>query len=131
MQWLIDLVIEAIGIPPVYIDRGDPAADDFVKADFIADGNWYEEDLSAIVPEGAKAVVLRVDLRSDAVGKWIQMRKPGNVNTKNVSMARTQIANLYITNDMICSISEDRKIEWRIQAALWINVEIVVKGWIL
>jgi len=129
MQWLIDLVIEAIGVPPCYIDRGDPATADFTKGDFVVDGNWYAKDLSSIVPEGAQAVALRLYAKSSAANRFIMFRENGNVNEQNMSYIRTQIASLSFGCDIVVPLDADRKIETRVQAALWEAIEVTVKGW--
>jgi len=36
-----------------FVDRGDPAADDYTQATLTSDGTYYDLDLSAIVPAGA------------------------------------------------------------------------------
>lgn len=131
MQWLIDLVIEAIGIPPCAIYRGDPASTDVEKADFLVDGAFHNLDLSSIVPAGAKLVLFTLTLKSDAASKYTYWKMKGQTNNANRTTARTQSAGIIISYDCQVFLSEDRMLEYRIQAALWITISLTVKGWIL
>ena len=47
-----------------YIDRGDPDAFDITLIDIIADGDWRELDLSALVPKNAKRVRIHLALKT-------------------------------------------------------------------
>ena len=129
MQWLVDLIIEAIGIPPTFIDRGDPAAKDFETGDFTADDNWHDLDLSGIVPEDATAIAATVLLFNIAVNKDVFFRKNGNVKTFNVSRFTTQVASVLISGDIIVAVDADRKIEYMLETGGWMTIHLTVKGW--
>jgi len=131
MKWLIDLIIEQIGVPPCYIDRGDPADYDLVQGDMTLDNDHHDFDLSSIVPEGATAVHLRVLLKNTIVNKRIEFRKKGNVNTRNTAQCTTQVANVTLNNDVIVAVGESRIIEYWANAGGWVSISIVVRGWIL
>lgn len=131
MQWLIDMVIEAIGVPPCSIDRGDPADLDLLKADFFTDGAWHEHDLSAVVPEGAKAINVTVKYSANAVGREIKFRKHGNTNERNVLQGSNPVANLpYMMNGLI-EVDADRKIESNVEAGLYTYINFTIRRWIL
>lgn len=129
MQWLIDLVIEAIGIPPTFIDRGDPAAPDFDATDLTKDAAWHELDLSAIVPEGATAVTLAILTHAAAVQNQLYFRRAGNTDAVNIAAVTTVIVGLLQTNDFVVAVDEDRKIEYSLTALNWNIIFITVKGW--
>lgn len=133
MQWLTDIIVERvineIGIPPVFIDRGDPAAPDFTEPNFTQDFAWHDLDLSGIVPDGAQGVLLGINVASLTVAKLIEFRKDGNSNTFNVSSIITQVASTAITADLSCPISSDRKLEYRVHTVLWHILNLTVKGW--
>ncbi len=131
MQWLIDLVIEAIGIPPVYIDRGDPAAADFTKITLTADGAYHELDLSGIVPAGASAVHLAMQLIHGAIGVSLRLREIGNVNETNSATLFVQVAFSAIYHDPFIKIGVDRKIEYKLSNVAWTTVDLTVRGWLL
>lgn len=133
MQWLVDLVAEqviaTIGIPPVYIDRGDPAVTDFDFAYFSVTNAWTEFDLSAIVPAGAKAVNLTCTLRATSINRKIQFRRHENVNDKSRSRMFTQVANQFITKDLVIACDENRKLDY-FRDLIGINsASVDVKGW--
>jgi len=132
MQWLIDLIAErviaTIGIPPTYIDRGDPAVLDLDT--FTCDGSWHELDLSAIIPAGAKAVLLRLTIRDDAVGSYLRFRKTGSANAINRSIIRTQVSMVYKNADMVVALDDNRKIEYSSAAGTtFVSSDLAVGGW--
>ncbi|GAH84380.1 unnamed protein product, partial [marine sediment metagenome] len=91
-----------------FVDRGDPAAVDWVTGDFTRDGAWHDLDLSAIVPAGAKAVVFQGFFKSSVVEEIFQLRKKGNANAVNVSQLRSQVAAVLISGDLTCPCDTDR-----------------------
>lgn len=129
MQWLIDLIIEAIGIPPVFIDRGDPFLPDFAIGDLTLDATWHELDLSAIVPEGASCVALNIAVFNNFINKSFEVRTLGKVNHYNLGGVITQVANLANMGDVQVHPDSDRKIEYLATAGGWFVVNITVKGW--
>lgn len=136
MQWLIDLVIEYLRnnglLLPAYIDRGDPAAFDFVKIDFTRDGAWHDLDLSSIVPAGAKAVNIRLEYNEFLASKHMQFRKNGNSNSKNVLIFKTSTVLGTRHNSGIVACDDDRIIEYKADAsATWMTLNLTVLGWIL
>lgn len=133
MKWLIDLIAEkviaTIGIPPVFIDRGDPAAKDFVIGDLTTDDSLHTLDLSGIVPAGAKAVLLEVLITGEFLGKRILFRKKGNTNLHNVMLIRTQGAHVIIEMMGVVAVDAERKIEYKAHNIVWDAIDIVVCGW--
>lgn len=133
MQWLIDIIqewVQAQGyLTAGFVDRGDPAVPDFVITDLIKDDAWHEKKLSTIVPAGAKAVALNVLVIANAVTVKFEVRKKGNTNVTNISQMWPQVAFETVTADMIVACSEDRKIEYRADAIVWLSMDITVKGW--
>jgi hypothetical protein len=129
MQWLIDLIIEAIGIPPVYIDRGDPAALDFLIGDFPVTDNWTMLDLSGIAPAGAKAVSMQVVIRATSTGRVLQFRRHGNVNAMAKKSILTQVGGVYCHGDLTVGCDSDRKVDY-FRNLVGINYcHMIVTGW--
>ena len=116
-----------------FFDRGDPAALDKQetgdKSVFDTDGTWNTWDLSATVPNGAKAVLLSVSVTDDAVGSSISFRKEGNTETINVSTVTTQAANQSTSIDIIVPCSTGRVIEYMGTNAAFADISAVIKGW--
>lgn len=112
-----------------FVDRGDPANHDFQVGDFIKDNTWRELDLSSIVPENAHGVLFTVFLRATVIDKPFGIRRAGNVNIRNASFIRTQVANIRISLDLSCPCSVDRKIEYLATDGTINFLNLTVKGW--
>lgn len=129
MQWLIDLIIEAIGVPPCYIDRGPTLGNDFTQAHLTQDGSWYELDFSGIIPAGATAVNLHFSAQDAAVGRILYMRPGGDTTTLGTCLIRNQVANIAVGGYIAMSLSADRKIEYMSIAPGYAIVTIKIRGW--
>lgn len=133
MQWLIDIVKEWIVaegyIKTSFVDRGDPAAWDFIVGNFTRDAAWHDLDLSGIVPAGAKAVAVFGKITTDAVGSVFRLRKNGNANAFNLTELRTTVANVSASYDIITIPDANRVIEYYASVANWFDISLVVKGW--
>ena len=112
-----------------FVDRGDPAAYDKTASDFINDTNPHDFDLSAIVPAGAKAVLLLVDSNNNTAATYVDFKKKANSNYYNVSRITTSAANIPISLDLICPIGSDGKITYRTSGGAFNSINLVVKGW--
>jgi len=129
MQWLIDLVIESIGVPPVFIDRGDPASDDFAVIALTRNGAWHNLDLSGIVPSNASAVAMVAWLGSPVINRWFELRKKGNINNFNENYLITQVANIATAGNFVVPIGTDGLLEYKFQDGTFNQGAITVKGW--
>ncbi len=110
-------------------DRGDPSGFDFSQGDLITDGNWYDLDLSSIVPVGTKTILLRVDMRDTGVQLEFRLRENGNSNIFNMSAIFNQVSNFWVQQDMIVSCDSNRIIEYWATNTTFDNIDIVVSGW--
>jgi len=117
--------------PGAFVNRGDPAAVDFAVGDLTTDATYRDLDLSAIVPAGAKAVVLRVGINDDVAGSAVIFRRNGNTNTIVNANLNTQVANLGIAATMIVACDENRVIEYWATSTTWTAIAITVAGWFL
>lgn len=129
MQWLIDIIIEAIGIPPVYVYRGDPLGPDFTLANLTIDTNWRELDLSGIVDENASAVDISIIARTAAVEEVFMMRKQGQTNTMNVSQMYTRVGSIWHSAGFVVPIGSSGIVEYFGSAGAWQTILVVIKGW--
>jgi hypothetical protein len=118
-----------------FIDRGDPTAYDYnetgSKAVLNTDGTWRDLDLSAIVPAGAKAVLMHIDICDDATGSQFFLRKNGNSSDYNVVQCNTMVASQLFPYDVIVSCDTNRVIEYNGLNVAFIYIRIVVKGWFI
>lgn len=113
----------------IFYDRGDPATLDFDETDLTTDETWRDLDLSSIVPNGARAVVLHVSIVDDAADSYLIFRKNGNSNEWNRSRIRTQVANIAFGTDLIVPCDSNRVIEYFGKNLTFTTIIIVVKGW--
>ncbi|GAI41096.1 unnamed protein product, partial [marine sediment metagenome] len=86
-------------------------------------------DLSAIVPDGAKAVLFSIYATATEVGKLAGFRRHGNTYFYNASNSLTLIAGISTQYDMVCPISSDRKLDYQFGITTWIEIVFIVKGW--
>jgi len=118
-----------IGRPLTYIHRGDPAAWDFMLANFTIDNAWHELDLSGIVPAKAKAVHLIVYAHNSILGQAVQFRHTSQVNEVNRAFCKTIVANLSNWFDIVQALDADRKIDYKAPPGGWVHINVAVRGW--
>lgn len=133
MQWLIDIIkawVQAQGyLTACFVDRGDPANADYNWAALEHNPNWNDLDLSAIVPDGAKAVLLVIGFCAISPGRTAMFRKKGNFNVSNLSELSTQLESVYIYADIVVPCSWNRKIQYKTDFFDVSGLYITVKGW--
>jgi len=133
IEWLIDIIKEWVGaqgfLQTGFVDRGDPAANDFTITNFIRDGAWHDLDLSGIIPENVKAVAISFAGYNTEASKHVWMKTKGNIKDFNKSQFFTQTAGLVFTGDMIVAPNENGIIEYQIESTGWLYINITVKGW--
>lgn len=114
-----------------FYDRGDVAADDFALANFTADGNAHDLDLSAIIPAGTKLVVLRLVATGGTLDRYAKFYKKGYVNGLNEGA----YLNIHTTGHFIflngSTIVPDanRKISYKTTLASPDQLFVTVIGW--
>lgn len=118
------------GLTTAYVDRGDPAADDFTISSFTRDSTWRDLDLSSIVPAGAKAVALRIAYRNTTAGPDASFRKKGNSNAINMSTILCTVANQAASADLAVLCNTNRFIQYYFyNSGTWNIANVTVKGW--
>lgn len=113
----------------MYVDRGDPAAVDFAKADLTIDGSWNSLDLASIIPSMARAVLIETRVQSAAIGDKIQYRKINNANSKNTAAVYTLKANAENQLSSIIACDGNRSIEYNADNIVWSTLSLVIRGW--
>ncbi|OGN96285.1 MAG: hypothetical protein A2Y89_02675 [Chloroflexi bacterium RBG_13_51_18] len=114
-----------------YVDRGDPAAADWDQSMLTTDALWRDLDCSAIVPAGAKAIILLVILYDDIVGGNIAFRKNGNTATHNAPRVYQSVSNLFFSGRVIVPCDANRTIEYWATTKTWTLITITVSGWFI
>lgn len=121
-----DTMLASTFLKAGFVDRGDPVNPDKVLADWVGGLVWTDWDLSAIVPAGAKSVLLAVVVGGSDSAQRIHFRKNGNAN-ENASVA----ARSYINGDnwyqftIPCDVN--RVIEYKFSCNQ--KCEATVMGW--
>ena len=117
------------GLVDMFIDRGDPAAYDFVKTDLTLDDAWNDMDLSSIVPAGAKAVLICGHLEGTAVDWKIIFRKKGNTNEINHCGMETIRAGVERHRSCIVAVDAARIMQYKADSETWTTLSLAVRGW--
>lgn len=135
MQWLIDIiaarVIATIGIPPVYVWRGNQNDVDWDTGNITVDNQWRTIDMSSIVPADAVAVLLFTRCKNDSVGlgaSW-QYRRHEATHFQYTCVLRPQIAGIWIGGLFTVALVDTREVDYRFNGFDNGDVKIVVRGW--
>lgn len=112
-----------------FVDRGDPDGWDYVLGDFTTDYTWHDFNLSAIVPEGARAVLFRLVLRSGIVDATFQLRKKGKVGEHAISDEGTGLSGILARSTTTCACDENRAVQYRAEDLSWLNINVLILGW--
>lgn len=115
----------------IFVDRGDPASEDFVTVNFTTDGLQHDLDLSSVVPTGAKAVLLGVTVEDNAVGNYITFRKKGNINSFNAGTAYVLEIDEYCIYDIMVFPDENGIIEYQTSNTAFGSIFVQVRGWFI
>lgn len=111
-------------------DRGDITSHDFELAAFTIDSQWHILSLAAIVPSGAKFVLLYFTGFEDAGGKVIRLRKTGYTGSFQFPTAITPAANMSTSICFLIPCNTAREIDYKIQTGNWAAIELNVLGWV-
>lgn len=112
-----------------YEDRGNATGYDWDETDLTTNGDWHALDLSSVIPQDTKLVLLRVTVEDDVINRQLFFRQYGNDNTFNASVAYTQVADQSISFDCIIAVDSERRVEYLASNATWTRIDILVKGW--
>ena len=113
----------------MYVDRGDPAAVDYVKTDLVIDGTWQDLDLSAIVPAGAAAVLIHTLVEGNSATWEMEFREKGNTNEINHDCIESLRANVPRCRNVICQLDANRVLQYKADNQAWATLSLVVRGW--
>lgn len=93
-------------------------------------GNWYEFDLSSIVPKDCIGIYFKCSVKDGVAGSRIAFRDPEYPDAYKVSTVRTQVANLYNDGFGFCPV-HNQKIEFMCnpKASDFTNIAISILGW--
>ena len=112
-----------------YVDRGDPAAADWVIGALTADGTYRDLDCSGVVPAGAIGIDFYVFIMDDVVSRQLTLRKKGNTNEFNTLVVLNQAAGVYGFGNGTVPCNAGRVVEYKLTNAVITDVGIVITGW--
>lgn len=114
-----------------YVDRGDPALEDFYLADLIIGGGWHPILKGPHYwPKDAELVLFKVQATTVGVGKGnFRMRSLGNVNAVNVGQVKTQVSGVAILAFPLVQPGPTNHIEYTTNMANWTGLSLTVRGW--
>jgi len=115
-----------------FVDRGDHGTDfndSSHGGTLTIDDAWHDLDLSAIVPAGAKAVLLYVYMHGTAAGSAFAFRKNGYTSTKTFFVLEAANVGKYASCIVACDTN--RVIEYLGSVTTTTDAEIIVAGWFL
>lgn len=116
-------------VRPGTVNRGDAAAQDFVKTDFIRDGAIHDLDLSSIIPKNVKVVYVVVKIVATTANQIFAVRTKGHSNWHNQSQARTTVANVGSFYDLQLFPDKDGFCEYYATTGITGALNLTVKGW--
>lgn len=98
--------------------------------DFTTDGNFKLNglDVSGIVPAGAVAVHLRIELSDDAANSLFIVRADAAFAEAQMR-TRTQVANISLDLNGVIPISSDRLLDYYGSNLVFIAINVGVLGW--
>jgi len=129
MQWLIDMVIAAIGVPPCYIPTDDFPGIWEPPGGWVKDGTWNTADVSAVVPALATSINVDWKFQSDGVGGAIYLRPVGHVGFVHTCMARTLVADIWHNINTTISLDKNKQFQYRFLAGHVWEADFRIRGW--
>lgn len=117
-----------------FVSRGDFSGWDFSetgdKSVLNTDWTWRELDLSSIIPEGTKSILIYILVRADAPNRIFAMKKKGFDSNNNSININTQVANISICQDSgIVEVDEDRIVLYRGTDIAFAEISLGIRGW--
>lgn len=129
MQWLTDLIIDTLGIPPCYVPSLYPGIAHFTQVDLTIDEAYHKLELGSILPAGASAANISIRATCDAAGELIRFRHPDDARMQGRCILWTQAAG--VTQQEVWAQGVDNLLncEYYISNANWPMIQILIKGW--
>lgn len=124
-QWVLERGYLTTG----YVRRPAVTGWDFSEADFIEDGTWRWLDLSAIVPDGAKAVHFISRFKNTAIGEGVHFGHPDDITKGGYHSHYTLVAGARHGWVWAVALDTDRKIKYLLSASNWPEHRIRICGW--
>lgn len=132
MQFLIDLIREAVSLDVGYVDRGPLTGPDFFLVNFTTDGTWNTLDLSALVPVSAKAVIISFMVNSPPPPAGFARLSPSfHGAARNVTYLQIPFATRDLYYQKTISLDGNRTIDYNFANIAWTSINCWVTAWFL
>ena len=112
-----------------YVARADVATWDFDTTSLTQDGAWHTLNLSAIVPAGAKAVVLRLGASHSSAGRYFRVAQLGYTQSASGANVATQVANIINEQTATFAMNTARTLSYWAASGTWSSIRVCVLGW--
>lgn len=112
-----------------FLNRGDPAVDDFTESDFPAHQTWTDLDLSAVLPAGTQCILLRCRAWSTSNQRSLRFRTKGHSNSINISQCEAVESGLNYYYDIQVPTNGLQTIQYWCSLGGGAVVRLSVKGW--
>jgi hypothetical protein len=113
-------------------ERSSASAVDYAIGDLEKNSAWHDLDLSSIVPAGAKAVRIFVQIKATEANDEFKIRKNGRSDEYIIDGLRTQAASVEKWGTLEIACDTSRVIEyWATNVELWTTINLTVVGWYL
>lgn len=108
-----------------FIDAGDKAGHDFTVGDFTGDSSWHDLDLSSKVPANAKWVIMSLKIKGNIPSCYMEWASKSMSSGYPQYNFICQVANILGTGTMILPLDSEKKVQYRLQAAVtWAGVDV-------
>lgn len=130
MQWLINMILslcfEQIGFRRRTVTGGA----DFNAAALIGAGGWNTHDVSAIVPSGTRAILLRVIARNSFIASRISFRADTDEAWDGLASTYTNVPISYQGHDNIVPLATNRTFMGKVSRVDgWVELSATVAGY--
>jgi len=94
-------------------------------------GQWYDIDLSSIIPEGTTSIQVTILLKDNAVGSYFSLRQNGQTALFTIIRQYTQVSGTYIVLCGSVGVDSNRKIEFMAgpKASDWTTIDLRIISW--
>jgi hypothetical protein len=96
----------------------------------VTDGSTYTIDVSDIVPLGAFAILMKVEMEDDDIGNVFQMTDSIRGSYIAGFHMYTVVSNQAITDEQVVLIDPDkRRLKYHATNTTWSKLNVLIKGW--
>jgi hypothetical protein len=129
--WVKGTVNNVHPIGTSYTPRNDPTADDFNKGSLMINTGWYNLYLGGIIPDGTKAVCLKVEFTTTTTARYALFDSTADTHRYCAVGVVSQAANIKTMGCLVVPVDSQKNISYAI--ACPVNevtlLNVTVTGW--